>query len=177
MELVPSEICTTLFKFVTAVARGAAGAAVAAAVVVISAGAAAKLLTAKVNGPPKPPVVIFCTATAAGFAALVKVQVILAAGKTLPAAMVRTLPLKVPKLAGFAVIAELASVQVALEIVKLAFAASVSVTAVPAAETAIAVGAIGAAVPATVVVMLAGAAERLVAVNVNGPPKEPVVIF
>ena len=149
----------------------------AAAVVVIAAGAAAKLLTAKVNGPPKPPVVIFCTATVAGFAALVKVQVILAAGKTLPAAIVRTLPLKVPKLAGFAVIDELASTQVALETVKLALAASVTVTAVLAAETVIAVGETGAAVPATVVVVAVGTAARLVAVNVNGPPKEPVVIF
>ena len=177
MEFVPSEICTTLFRFVTALATGAAGAGVAAAAVVILAGAAAKLFTAKVNGPPKPPVVIFCTATVAGFAALVKVQVILAAGKILAAGIVRTLPLNVPKLAGFAVIAELASVQVADEIVKLAFAASVKVTAVPDVETAIAVGVTGAAVPATVVVTLAGAAERLVAVNVNGPPKEPVVNF
>src|SRR5476651_922530 len=40
-----------------------------------------------------------------------------------------------------------------------------------------AVGATGAAVPTAVVVMPAGTAERLVAVNVNGPPNEPVVIF
>ena len=115
--MVPSEICTTLFKFVTTFATGATGAAVAAAVVVIEAGAAARLFTAKVKGPPKPPVVIFCTATVAGFAALVKVQVILAAGKTVAAGMVRTCPLNVPKLAGFPVIEALASVQVAVEIV------------------------------------------------------------
>ena len=89
----------------------------AAAVVEIEAGAEAKLLTAKVKGPPKPPVVIFCTATLAGFAALVKVQVILAAGNTLAAGMVRTCPANVPKLAGFPVIALFASAQVAVEIV------------------------------------------------------------
>ena len=116
-ELLPSEIWTTLFKLVTALATGTAGAAVAAAIVVIEAGAAARLLTAKVNGPPKLPVVIFCTATLAAFAALVNVQVILAAGKTLAAGMVRTRPLNVPKLGGFPVIAILASAQVAVVIV------------------------------------------------------------
>lgn len=102
---------------VTALGVGATGAAVAVAVVVMAAGAAAKLLTAKLNGPPKPAVVIFWTATVAGFAALVKVQVILAAGKTLAAGMVSTWPLNVPKLAGFPVIEALASAQVPVEIV------------------------------------------------------------
>ena len=96
---------------------GPTGAAVPAAVVVIEAGTVAKLLAAKVNGPPKPPVVIFCTATVAAIAALVKVQVIFAAGKTLAAGMVRACPLNVPKLAGFPVIEALASVQVAVVIV------------------------------------------------------------
>ena len=89
----------------------------AAAVVVIEAGAAARLFTAKVKGPPKPPVVIFCTATVAAFAALVKVQVIFAAGRTLAAGMVRTRPANVPKLAGFPVMEALASAQVAVVIV------------------------------------------------------------
>ena len=40
-----------------------------------------------------------------------------------------------------------------------------------------AVGVIGAAVPTAVVVIADGTAERFVAVNVNGPPNEPVVIF
>ena len=40
-----------------------------------------------------------------------------------------------------------------------------------------AVGATGAAVPTAVVVIPAGAEERFVAVKVNGPPNEPVVIF
>ena len=52
-----------------------------------------------------------------------------------------------------------------------------TVTAVLAVDTEMAVGATGAAVPTAVVVMPAGTAERLVAVTVNGPPKEPVVIF
>ena len=52
-----------------------------------------------------------------------------------------------------------------------------SVTAVPDVVTAIAVGDTGAAVLAATVEIPAGAAERLVAVKVNGPPNEPVVIF
>lgn len=120
-----SEICTTLLRFVTALATGAAGAAVPITVVVIAAGAAARLLTEKLNGPPKLPVVIFWMATLAGLAALVKVQVICAAGKTLAAGMVSTPPLNVPKLAGFLVVAALASAQIAEVAVKLAFAASV----------------------------------------------------
>ena len=50
-------------------------------------------------------------------------------------------------------------------------------TTVLAVVTEMAVGATGAAVPADAVVILAGTADRLVAVNVNGPPKELVVIF
>ena len=115
--MLPSEICTALFKLVTALAMGTVGAAVPAAMVVIEAGAAARLVAAKVNGPPKPPVVIFCTATVAAFAALVKVQVIFAAGKILAAGMVRACPLNVPKLTGFPVMEALASVQVAVAIV------------------------------------------------------------
>ena len=57
-------------------ATGATGAAVPTVAVVMAAGVVARLVTAKVNGPPMPPVVIFCTATVAGLAALVKAQVI-----------------------------------------------------------------------------------------------------
>ena len=114
VTLLFSEICTTLFRLVTVAAAGDAGAAVPVTVVEIEAGAAARLLTAKLNGPPKPPVVSFCTETVADFAALVKVQVILAAGKMFAAGMVSTAPLKVPKLAGLPVIAALASMQVAV---------------------------------------------------------------
>ena len=46
-----------------------------------------------------------------------------------------------------------------------------------AAVTAMAVGEAGAATPTAVVVIPAGAADKLVALNVNGPPKEPVVIL
>ena len=46
-----------------------------------------------------------------------------------------------------------------------------------AAVAGIAVGVTGAAVFTAVVLIPAGAAERLVAVKVNGPPNEPVVIF
>ena len=46
-----------------------------------------------------------------------------------------------------------------------------------AVVAAMAVGATGAAVLTAVVVIPAGAAERFVAVKVNGPPNEPVVIF
>ena len=52
-----------------------------------------------------------------------------------------------------------------------------SVTAVLAVVAAIAIGATGAAVPTAAVVIPAGAEERFVAVKVNGPPNEPVVIF
>ena len=52
-----------------------------------------------------------------------------------------------------------------------------TVTDVLAVVAAMAVGATGAAVPTATVVIPAGTAERLVAVNVNGPPNEPVVIF
>ena len=53
-------------------------------------------------------------ATVGAITALVKVQVICAAGKTLAAGMVMSKPLSVPKLAGLPVTAELASVQVAV---------------------------------------------------------------
>ena len=58
--------------------------------------------------------VIFWTATVGVITALVKVQVIFAAGKTLTAGMVISRPVRPPKLAGFPVTAELASVQVAV---------------------------------------------------------------
>ena len=94
--------------------------------VVIAAGVVPRFVTAKVNGPPMPPVVIFCTATVAGLAALVKAQVIWLADKTLAAGMVSTLPLNEPKLAGLPVLPALASLHVADVGVKLPLAVSVS---------------------------------------------------
>lgn len=61
---------------------------------------------------------------------LVIVQVICAAAKTLAAGIVNTLPASEPKLAGFPVIAELASVHVAAVALKFAAGVSVIVTAV-----------------------------------------------
>lgn len=101
--------------------------------VVMAAGTAFKLVAVKVKGPPAAPRVIFCTATVAAVAVLnvlVKVQVICAAANTLAAGMVSTLPAKLPKLAAFPVTAEFASVQVALDAVKLVAGVSVTVTAV-----------------------------------------------
>jgi len=69
-----SVIVTAVLKAVTLMAAGAAGVAVFVVVVVIAAGAEARLLTANVKGPPMAPEVIFCKATVAGLAVLVKVQ-------------------------------------------------------------------------------------------------------
>ena len=101
--------------------------------VVMAAGTEAKLVALNVNGPPAAPNVIFCTATVAADAVLnvfVKVQVICAAANTLAAGMVSTLPAKVPNDPTLPVTAELASVQVALDAVKLVAGVSVTVTAV-----------------------------------------------
>ena len=148
--------------------------------VVIEAGLDARFVAVNANGPPAAPNVIFCTATVATVAvltALVIVQVILAAAKTLAAGIVSTLPESEPKLAGFPVIAEFASVQLAAEAVKLLAGVSVIVTAVLKAVTLIAVGEVGVATPAPVVVMAVGFDARFVAANVNGPPIAAVVIF
>ena len=104
---------------------GVVGAAVPIVAVVIAAGAELRFDTAKLNGPPSPPVVIFCTATVAGLAVLVIVQLICAAGRTLAAGTVKTPAARLPKLGGLPVKLELASVQVAEVAVKLALAASV----------------------------------------------------
>lgn len=145
--------------------------------VVIAAGVVARLVTAKVNGPPMPPVVIFCTATVAGFAALVKMQLTWDPGTTLVAGIVSTLPLNVPKLPGLPVFAALLSLQVAVVGVKLPLAVSVIRTAVFEVVTVMAVGAAGVAVATAAVVMAGGTADRLVAVKLNVPAAKPVVIF
>ena len=148
--------------------------------VVIDAGFDARFVAVYANGPPAAPKVIFWTATVATvavFTALVIVQVIFAAASTLAAGMVNTLPASEPKLAGFPVIAELASLQVAAVAVKLAAGVSVIVTAVLNAVTLMAAGDDGVATPAPIVVMEAGFEARLVAVNANGPPIAAVVIF
>jgi hypothetical protein len=133
--LLLSETCTMEFKVLTAMAEGAAGAAEPIVDVVMAAGVAARFDTAKLNGPPSPPVVIFCTATVAGFAMLVSVQLICAAGKTFAAGTVKTFPARLPKLAGLPVKLEFASEHVADAALKLALAASVICTCVFAVVT------------------------------------------
>ncbi len=120
-----SEICVVELSAVTAKAVGEAGAGVPTTVVVMAAGAALRFATEKLNGPPAAPVVVLRTATVAGIDVLVIKQLMSAAGKTLAAGTVRTLPARLPKLAGFPVNAALASLHVADVALKLAFAASV----------------------------------------------------
>ena len=95
---------------VTLMAVGEAGVAVPAATVVMPAGALARLVCAKVKAPPKPPVVIFCTLTV-GILRLVKRQVKSAPATTFAAGMVSVVPVSVPMLPEFPVMALLASVQ------------------------------------------------------------------
>ena len=75
--------------------------------------------------------------------ALVRVQLIFAAARTLAAGMVITLPANVPKLAGLPVMAALASVQVTAVAVKLVAGVSVIVTAVLKAVMLMAAGEAG----------------------------------
>ena len=101
--------------------------------VVIGAGVERKLVDEKVNGPPAAPEVVFCTATVAEVAvitALVNTQLICAPAKTFAAGIVSTLPAKAPKVPTLPVTAELASVQLAADALKLAAGVSVTVTAV-----------------------------------------------
>ena len=100
---------------------------------VMAAGFDARFVAVNVNGPPAAPNVTFWSATVATVAvltALVMVQRICAAARTLVAGMVNTLPAREPKLTGFPVMAEFASVQVAAVALKLAAGVSVMVTAV-----------------------------------------------
>ena len=106
----PSEIWTVELSVLTLIAVGAAGAGVPATVVLMAAGADARFATAKLNGPPGAPVVVLRMATVAGIAVLVMTQLICAAGKTLAAGTVSTLPVRLPKLAGLPVKLALASV-------------------------------------------------------------------
>lgn len=158
-------------------AVGAAGVGVLAATVVMLPGVEAKFVTVNVNGPPKEPAVVFCNANVGGFGALLNVQTIFANGFRLTTGTVMTLPASVPKLAGLPVVPELVSVQLPLDNVKLLLAASVRVTGLAMLVTEIELGAAGAAVPAVMVVMLAGAPAKLVAEKLNGPPATTVVIF
>jgi hypothetical protein len=114
----------------TVIAVGAAGVGVAGTVVVMAAGAEARFETEKLNGPPNAPVVVLRTATDAGSGVLVNVHVICAAGNTLAAGTVSTLPASVPKLAGFPVKLALASLHVAEVVEKLGLAPSVTWMAV-----------------------------------------------
>ena len=113
---------------------GTGGAGVAAAVVEMAAGAAARFDTEKLKGPPLTFDVVLRMATVAGFAVLVNVQEICAAGRTFAAGTVSTLPARLPKLAGFPVKLELASLHVADVGSKLVLAASVICTCVLTAE-------------------------------------------
>ena len=156
---------------------GDVGVAVPTATVVTLGGFEARLVAVNVNGPPNEPVVIFCKVNVAGFGVLVKVQTIFAKSFKLMAGTVMVLPAKLPKLAGLPEVPALVSVQVPLLKLKLAFAPSVNVTGFALFVTVLLITIVGAAVPATVVVMLGGEPVKFVAVNVNGPPANPVVIF
>jgi hypothetical protein len=178
---VAASVMVTAVPLVTArIGVGDEGEGVPADDVVIAAGFDARFVAVKVNGPPAEPSVVLRTATVAAFAVFtlfVMTHVIFAPARTLAAGMVTTLPASVPKLAGFPVMAEFASVQVTDVGVKLVAGASVMVTAVLNAVTFRFVGIVGVAVLVCVVVIEAGAEARLVAVNVKGPPIAPDVIF
>ena len=116
-------------------------------------------------------------ATVGVLAAFVNVQIILANGFRLTAGIVTTLPAKLPKLAGLPVVPEFVSVQVALVMLKLLLAASVSVTGFAVVVTVTGAGVVGAGVPAVTVVIPFMVPVKLVAVKVKGPPAAPVVIF
>lgn len=172
-----SLIWTAALAAVAGIAVGEAGVAVAAAVVVMAAGVAERPVAAKLNGPPNAPEVIFCTATVGSFTAFVNVHTILAKGFRIAEGIVRTLPDKVPKLAGLPVVPAFVSVQVAADTLKLALAVSVTVTLLAVVVTVTGAGVAGAGVAATVVVIAAMLPVRFVAENVNGPPAAPVVTF
>ena len=108
---------------------------------------------------------------------MVKMQLICAAGNTLAAGIAINKPVRVPKLPELPVNAELASVQLALAIVKNEFVPSEICTIEFRALTLAAAGEAGAAEPMVDVVMEAGAEARLEAAKLNGPPSPPVVIF
>jgi hypothetical protein len=156
---------------------GDAGVAVPTATVVTLGGFEARFVAVNVNGPPNDPVVIFCKVNVAGFGVLVNVQTIFAKSFKFIAGTVMVLPAKLPKLAGLPDVPALVSVQVPLLKLKLAFAPSVNVTGFALFVTVLLTTVVGAAVPAAVVVMFGGAPLKFVAVNVNGPPANPVVIF
>ena len=137
----------------------------------------AKLVAVNINGPPKEPVVIFCKVRVGVLGVFVKVQTIFANTFRLTTGIVMVLPASVPKLAGLPDVPALVSVHVPLTKLKLAFPPSVRVTGLTMLVTEMLVGATGAATPAEVVVMLAGAPARFVAVKVKGPLAMPVVIF
>ena len=121
--------------------------------------------------------IAFCKLSNGAFPALVNLQVICAAGKTLAAGMAINWPVNVPKLAGLPVTAELASEQLAPEIVKKELAPSEICTIEFRVLTVVVGGTTGAGVPAVVVVIGAGAAARFETAKLNAPPGAPVVIF
>jgi len=104
-------------------------------------------------------------------------QVICAAGKTLAAGIESSCPISVPNVAGLPVTAEFASVQLAPVRVKYELAPSDIWVVEFNVLTLMAVGAAGAGVPATVVVIAAGAEARFETEKLKAPPGAPVVIF
>lgn len=109
--------------------------------------------------------------------ALVKTQVIWAAGNTLAAGMVSNWPTKVPKLPLLPVTAEFVSVQLALAMLKSVLVFSEICTTLLSVLMVIAVGATGVGVATDAVVMPAGAEAKLATEKVKGPPGPPVVVF
>lgn len=99
----------------------------------------------------------------------VNVQVKSAPATTFVAGMVRTLPESEPKVPVLPVVAEFASVQLAAVAAKPDAGVSVIVMALPIVATGMGVGVGGKAVPAVVVVMLAGVELRFVDVKLNVP--------
>ncbi len=180
LVVAPSVIVTAVPVLVARIGGGVVGVGEFAANVVIDAGVDRRLVEVNVNAPPAEPNVVLRTATVAVLAvvtAFVSTQVMFAPARILAAGIVIVLVASVPKLAGFPVMAELASVQLTDDAVKPAAGVSVIVTAVLKAVTAMGVGTAGVAVFVAVVVISGGAEAKFVDVNVNAPPMAPEVIF
>ena len=89
----------------------------------------------------------------------------------------RVLPASVPKVPMLPVVALFASLQVADTKPKPVIGISVIVTFSFSELTLMATGETGTSVSAAVVVTESGVDAKLVCVNVNGPPKPPIVVF
>lgn len=118
-----------------------------------------------------------CSEIVGALPELVKMQFICAAGTMFAAGIVTDEPAIVANVPVFPVIAELASLHVAVAKVKVELAVSVICTAVLNVDTVLAAGVVGVGVPTLAVVMAAGVEAKFVTANVNGPPIPPVVVF